>query len=356
MGARLNWLAAEGADAASLLARLGLVESGTASDEYSSALACARFPGGWLVLVCAGTGLDLDEALRLASMDGLSLGCEIEEHVMFSRLRAFQGGALTWAVTHDPDAAIHGLAQEGEPPPPFADIRAALAARQADEAERVDHMFEAPIRLGEALCGYRHDASHQVVWTILERRARTRAGTGAARSPRRIESELTTRLLEVFTSDLEPTLRACGWALEEEDSGFRQGAWWFYRLREGRRQILRLWWTDHGPALDLEAVFVVLEGADIEGETVLRGTTRAVREAGEATGLHLRRRIAALFRARPEAEPAGPPPAPVDPFAKLIARVKADLAAIEAFLATGAPSPRLEVSGAANVPRPSASA
>jgi hypothetical protein len=72
-----------------------------------------------------------------------------------------------------------------------------------------------------------------------------------------------------------------------------------------------LWWTDHGPTLDLEAEFLVRDGADITNKTVLWGRTRAVREPSEITGLHLRRRIAALFRA-PASEaarkPAPPPP------------------------------------------------
>lgn len=68
------------------------------SDEFGSAVACAEFPDGWFVLVSQGMGLDLDEALPRASAGGLALGCEVEEHVMFSRLRALRGGFPAWAV------------------------------------------------------------------------------------------------------------------------------------------------------------------------------------------------------------------------------------------------------------------
>jgi hypothetical protein len=135
MGVRLNWLAVERGDKAALLARLGLVEAGVASDELDSAFVCAVFPGGWLLLVSPEMGLDLDHVLPWASAERLALGGEVEEHVMFSRLRAFRGGAPAWAVTHDPDVDVRGVAVTGEPPPAFEHVCAALAAEQA--AERV---------------------------------------------------------------------------------------------------------------------------------------------------------------------------------------------------------------------------
>ena len=114
MGVRLNWLAVERGDKAALLARLGLVECGVASDEFASPVACAEFPDGWLVVVSQGMGLDLDDVLPAVSADGLALGCEVEEHVMFSRLRAFRSGALAWAVTRDPDVDLDGVAIDGD--------------------------------------------------------------------------------------------------------------------------------------------------------------------------------------------------------------------------------------------------
>lgn len=350
MGARLNWLAVQAADKASLLARLRLVEAETASDEFGSALACAVFPDGWLVLVSTGTEFDLDKALPLASADGLTLACEIEEHIMFSRLRAFQGGALTWAVTHDPE--ISGTAVDGEPPPPFAEVRAALSAQQADEDQQVDHLFELPVRLGQALCGYSHDEPHGVVWTPLERRGKTRGGrTAAAHPPRPIEPKPTTRVPAAFAAVLEPSLLASGWARGATEAAFQTGAWWFERVKDGRFQLLRLWWSDYGPAVDMEAIFVLHAGPDSEDKVVLRGETRVVREVGEDPGLH--RRIATLFRP-PAADLASEePPASIDPVDKLIARVKGDLAAIEALLTTGEESPRLRINhGSADFLRP----
>jgi hypothetical protein len=181
MGVRLNWLAAEGADKAALLARLGFAESGVASDVINSPLAFAEFPGGWVVLVSDGMELDLDEALPLASANGVALGCEIEEHVMVSRLRAFQSGAPAWSVTHDPEIDLRDVIVEGDPPAPFAVTHAALAAEQANGDVDVDYMFDLPARLGQQLCGYAYDAPTPVVWTTLER-VRPAAGGASGRS------------------------------------------------------------------------------------------------------------------------------------------------------------------------------
>ena len=348
MGARLNWLAVQGADKASLLARLGLVEAGPASDEFDSPLACAVFPHGWLVLVSSEAAFDLDKATPHTAAEGLTLACEIEEHVMFSRLRAFQDGAPAWAVTHDPEDG--GTAVAGEPPPPFAELRAALVSRQAAEDEAVDHLFDLPVRLGQALCGYAHDEPHSVAWTRLEVQARTPGGRNAASHPaRRSGPPPATRVPKAFAAELEPCLLAAGWVREATETGRQEGAWWFKRLRNGRLEAMQLCWSDYGPGVDLEADFVVYPSPDSDAEPLLRGATRVVRDAGDDDGLHLRRRIAALLRGRT----APAPPARLDLVEKLIARVRDDLAAIETLLTTGEASPRLRIRhGSADLLRP----
>jgi hypothetical protein len=334
MGARLNWLAVQGVDRVALLAGLGLVETGVASDEADSPLACAEFPGGWLVLVSSDMGLDLDRALPVASAGGLALGCEVEEHVMVSRLRAFRGGAPAWAVTHDPDVDLRDVAVEGEPPPPFADIRAALAAQQAEgDDEAVDYMFDLPSRLGQDLCGYIYNDLHPVVWTILERARRTRAGETATQP-------LQPQLPQAFTSAILPLLTARGWSLSAQDAEFRGRAWDVTRVVDGRREVLGFLWKENGPELQFEANFVVLSGTGPTSEVLRAGETCPVRPAGApSSGQSLWRRIADRFHTGS----ADPPPPPPDPLAQLISRVKDDLTAIEAFLSTGEPNPRIRV-------------
>ncbi|CAN7142400.1 hypothetical protein LJR225_000001 [Phenylobacterium sp. LjRoot225] len=338
MGVRLNWLAVEGADKATLLARLGFVECGMASDELSSPLACAVFPGGWFMLVSEDMGLDLDEALPLASTDGLALGCEVEEHVMFSRLRAFRGGAKAWVVTHDPDVDPGGVAVEGEPPPPFLDLRAALAAEQAEDGdEEVDHMFDLPARLGEQLCGYAYNEPRPVAWKLLERSGRTRG------------AEVPPQLPHAFTSELLPLLQAAGWTRAAQDPDYRGRVWDVTRVIEGRRQLLSFIWSEDGPQLQFETSFLVLGGARWTDQALVAGEIRPVRAGGQASGKSLWRRIADQFRTG-----GGEQPMPDDRLAQLVARVKEDLAAIDAFLASGDHGPRILVSsGSADGLRPS---
>lgn len=328
MGARLSWLAVEGEDKAALLARLGFVECGVGSDEGASPLVCGEFPGGWLVLVADDMGLDLDRLQALAAADSLALGCEVEEHVMFSRLRGFRGGAQIWSVVHDPDVDPRDVSVEGAPPPPFADLRATLAVEQAEDGDpQVDYMFDLPPRLGEQLCGYAHDRLMPVVWSILEP---TRPGRSAEPPP---------RLPEAFRSEILPLLTASGWTPAVQDPTFRGRAWDVIRVVDDRLQNLVFHFRENGPALQFETSFVVLDGPTLAGKSLRAGETRPVRRAAApGSGGSLWRRIADRFRTGP-----ADPSTAADPLAELILRVKADLAAIETFLSSGERNPRLQI-------------
>ena len=328
MGARLSWFAVEGADKAALLARLGFVECGVTSDQYTSPLVGGEFPGGWLVLVADDMGLDLNRLQALAAADGLALGCEIEEHVMFSRLRGFRGGAQIWSVVHDPDVDPRDVSVEGEPPSPFADLRATLAAEQAEDNDpQVDYMFDLPPRLGEKLCGYTHDMLMPVVWSILEPPRR-------GRSP-----EAPPRLPEAFRSEILPLLTASGWTPAAQDPAFRGRAWDVTRVVDDRLQVLAFHFRENGPELQFETSFVVLDPPTPAGKLLRAGETHPGRRPPAAgSGESLWRRIADRFRTGP-AEPE----TAADPLAELMLRVKGDLAAIEAFLSSGERNPRLQI-------------
>lgn len=329
MGARLGWLAVEGLDKAALLARLGLGECGVTSDELTSPLVCGEFPGGWLVLVTDDIGLDLDQLQAVAAADGLALACEIEEHVMFSRLRGFRGGAQIWSVVHDPDDGARDVSVEGEPPPPFADLRATLAAEQAEDGDpQVDYMFDLPIRLGEQLCGYTHDRPMPVVWSILERPRRGRA------------AEPPPRLPEAFRSEILPLLATSGWTLASLDPAIGgRRAWDVVRVANGRLEALAFHFREYGSDRQFETSFVVLDGPTPASKLLRAGETRPVRPPpSPGSGGSLWRRMAERFQTGP-AEPS----ATADPLAALISRVKEDLAAIEAFLSSNERNPRLQI-------------
>lgn len=344
MGVSLNWLAVERGDKAALLARLGLAACDVVSDEFDAPVACAEFPNGWLVVVSQGLDLDLDDVLPVASAHGLALGCEVEEHVMFSRLRAFRGGRPAWTVTHDPDADRYGVAVEGEPPALFEEIRTALAAEQAaDLSGDVDYMFDAPVRLGRRLCGYSHDEPQPVVWRSL--------GWSGRRHEVRPPAP---RLPEVFMSELAPLLRAAGWSppwesMRPVDGDWAaQGIWSMTRVMNGRRQDLAVNWLERGQYFQLETKFSVRNGAGDESGLLLWGEVRIVRDRKRSSGKPLWRKMMGRFRAGAAASSPPAPedaPPPEDPMTRLIARVKADWASVETFLSTGEQDWRIVVRG-----------
>jgi hypothetical protein len=182
MGAHIEWLAVETADKVPLLESLGFAENGRARDEYERPLVCAEFPHGWIVIVSTRDKLKLDQALPLASRDGLALGGEVEEHVMCSRLRAFRNGALQWSLTHAPEGSIPGVASEGQLPPLFEETYAALKAEEAEDPDSIDALFDLPVRLGQQLCGYRYDTPLPVVWVSLEHAKQRKGGERSERS------------------------------------------------------------------------------------------------------------------------------------------------------------------------------
>ncbi len=95
-----------------------------------------------------------------ASAGAFAIGCAIEEHVMFSGLRAYRDGKSAWAVVHDASNGIYDLTVSGSALPGLDAIRERLTREQDDEGAAeagVDTMFDAPVELGAAVCRFRHD-------------------------------------------------------------------------------------------------------------------------------------------------------------------------------------------------------
>jgi hypothetical protein len=263
VGVALSWIAAQGADGALLMERLGLEPCGSATDEINSDYACTVLPNGWFLVASRGMRLKLDAALPIASANCVVLGGEVEEHVMFSRLQEYRDGQQTWSVRHDPEVERYGVATTGEPPPEFAKIHAGLSAEhEADEDGDVDYFFDVPVRLGERLCGYAHDAPGALrVWTVLEERQ-------ARRAPRPAP-----RLESVLEHELLPDLQALGWSRLAEPI---MGGLELERVRDGARQFIQIEWQDHPGLVSVDVRFAVLQGVErsqpveIEGQVVRR--------------------------------------------------------------------------------------
>ena len=162
MGFSIAWVAVSGMDKAALLERLSLVDTGEEDEANESPISGTQLPGGWTLLFlndCTHPFVS-DESLKTLSGGGVALACQVEEHVMVSMAQAFRHGERTWRVEHDCERGIFDLQATGALPASYAALRDDLLARQRDaggESADVDHVFDVPVALAQAECGYRHD-------------------------------------------------------------------------------------------------------------------------------------------------------------------------------------------------------
>lgn len=164
MGFRISLLAAKAGKAA-VLARLGLIDTGQVDEANEAALSAAELPNGWTIVWA--NDCDWADAARL---DGLTpppsvVTLMVHEGVMAADLRV-NDGAGQWSVGY-------GVEREGELtgnwPASFAPIVAeAQECVKQDEDGEVDHLFDVPVAIMEAITGHRYDSVSEAPFTIVE--------------------------------------------------------------------------------------------------------------------------------------------------------------------------------------------
>ena len=160
MSHSISWIGVHGRHKDEVLSALGLVDTGAPVGDRIRPFAMTTLPGDWLIVM--SNNMEYASPARLAALSAGAevLGVQIEEHVMFSGLRAFRDGAEVWSVTHDCNHGLDHAAVTGTPPallqPIIDNLRAQQAAEGGDDAE-VDMVFDAPIEAAAAICGFRHD-------------------------------------------------------------------------------------------------------------------------------------------------------------------------------------------------------
>jgi hypothetical protein len=251
---RVNWIAAERADALPLLEELGLREVGAWYDELSSAYAYTVTPEGWLVLVGASMNLKLERVLPALSAERSILAGEVCDIVMASGLQAWRSGAQLWSVWHEAGKE-DDLAVSGEPPEGLAEIHARLAAQQESGDEDVDYIFDAALELGERICGYRPDRPQPGPWVQL---APATAGKGPVVSA----------LPAAIRAELLPALGERGWTVAPVLLPANGHLYDASRIRDGRLQALRYLWRDDRRDLAIVPSFAILEGEAAEGRVL----------------------------------------------------------------------------------------
>ena len=168
MGFSLSFPAAKGTMPADIHRALEVTDTGVAStdDDYPAPpVRGAALPDGWYLVLLndvAHRFIASEEIAERLSRGCEVVACQVEEHDMVSGCFGFRNGTHVWSVMHDSRKAPDDLDVSGEPPAAFGEIAARMRAKQADEDRRtgkisVDFLFDVPVELAHALCGYRHD-------------------------------------------------------------------------------------------------------------------------------------------------------------------------------------------------------
>jgi hypothetical protein len=162
MGFSVGWVATRGVEPDRLYAALGLRPTGVSKPLFDADAMGGGIPGGWhCVVKHRYERVTADALLADLSRGGEAVACFVEEHVMYSKAVGWRAGAKSWSVIHDSQQAHTHLEIAGDLPPTFEAVRAACEASQreadADEPE-VDHLFDIPVGLAQAITGFRHDA------------------------------------------------------------------------------------------------------------------------------------------------------------------------------------------------------
>lgn len=162
MGYSLCWVARRDWDARDAAAALGRSLSADYAWDWAVDDCVGVLPGGWTVAFL-NRFEDLDDDILKPLLQGEAIACNVLETVSHAELRGYREGTEVWTVVYSEEFfGDREVRASGAVPAAFAGIRDRRAAEQARLLEREgndapDVMFEIPLDLGQALCGFRHD-------------------------------------------------------------------------------------------------------------------------------------------------------------------------------------------------------
>ncbi len=156
MGFKVSWIGFQGLDKAAALEQLEFVETGNIDHEQEAPFSLAELPSGWLVIFANDPGWATPGRVGALSMGGVAVGCQMSEVVMYSAAWGYEGGLPQWSLVHYRDENKE-LEVGGVPPVEFSAIRDEATRDQEREGAGVDYIFEVPVALTAAICGFRPD-------------------------------------------------------------------------------------------------------------------------------------------------------------------------------------------------------
>jgi hypothetical protein len=154
----VGWIAVEGMARDRVLETVGMVE---APDARKPKASICTLPNGRSVLLTLDFGFPTPERMSVLSAEGTAIAVSADDRSMFSVVRGYERGKAVFAIEHDGGSqGVRHVESAGKVPAEWSAILD-QANREQDEEDRgeaqVDVLFDAPMALAEALCGYRHD-------------------------------------------------------------------------------------------------------------------------------------------------------------------------------------------------------
>jgi hypothetical protein len=156
MGFRVSWIAVKSVNKADVLGMAGLMDTGILDEVCEQPFNCAD------VLFSNDFDYASPERSKALSASNAVLSCQIHEGIMYSGASFHDHGDHIWSVSHFSDNGIMDVSVSGVPPAGFYAIRDNLLAKQNEPQFgpwKVDYVFDAPVQLALAICGFRHDRS-----------------------------------------------------------------------------------------------------------------------------------------------------------------------------------------------------
>lgn len=158
MGFRISWIAFADKGKTDALQTLGLHDTGEPDEVNETPFSGAEFPGGWFVFVANDFLFVSPQRLAKVSVDCRVVACQVHEGIMVSAAYGYERGNRVWELAHNRQRGIDDLSVSGSPPPSFQSIRQRFTQEQeAKRGGNVDYIFDIPIEVAAAVCGYRHD-------------------------------------------------------------------------------------------------------------------------------------------------------------------------------------------------------
>lgn len=172
MSFSLAWFAVQGVAPDDFLERAGFADTGEPDEFCEAEHSGGDLSGGWYVVVTEA--VDLLDMAKLPdwSAGGRLVAAVVLEDSNTSLAMEWRDGRQAWSVFYDGGAETPQLEVEGDLPPAFEAMRAAILAEPAGE-DGDDLAFDAALDLAESVTGFRHDAlgfdPEAAPFTVLER-------------------------------------------------------------------------------------------------------------------------------------------------------------------------------------------